>query len=481
MLQEVIGNNIDVLLISETKLDALFPSSQFILDGFTPPYRLDKTQHGGGIMFFIREGITSKLLNADTSFEIESLLVEISLRSKKWLISGSYSPHLNSIQNHLVQLSKKFVFYSSKYENFIVLGDFNAEMTNTNMEEFSSVHNFKSLIKDPTCFKNPEKPTTIDHILANHPKCFQHSGVSFHSKFHSIPNRIPNSYNTKIFTNENFRRDLLRELSFQNVQPNEFDKFKFIASKLLNSHAPLKKKYIRCNQAVFMNKQLRIIINFYNNLNVKKVTDNKHFWKKIKPNFTEKVLKDERIVLVEDDKVITADIDLTEIFKDHFENIVERLHIERPCKVDFDREPVANAIKNVSQHPSILKIKENTNFSACFSFRTVSKENLLYQLNNLNPTKATQKSDIPTNIIKKNYDIFSEFLFENFNNIILTSLFPEQLKDADVKPIFKKDSRNDKTNYRPVSILSNISKKYDRLLYKQLETYFESILSRYQC
>ena len=74
------------------------------------------------------------------------------------------------------------------------------------------------------------------------------------------------------------------------------------------------------------------------------------------------------------------------------------------------------------------------------------------------------KSDIPTNIIKKNYDIFSEFLFANFNDIILTSLFPEQLKFADIKPVFKKDSQNDKRNYRPVSILSNISKIYERLL-----------------
>ena len=73
MLQEVIGNNFDVLLISETKLDASFPSNQFILDGFTPLYRLDITQHGGGIMLFIREDIPSKLLNADTSFQISSL------------------------------------------------------------------------------------------------------------------------------------------------------------------------------------------------------------------------------------------------------------------------------------------------------------------------------------------------------------------------------------------------------------------------
>ena len=152
---------------------------------------------------------------------------------------------------------------------------------------------------------------------------------------------------------------------------------------------------------------------------------------------------------------------MEKIFKDHFEDIVEGLHIERTCKVDFDREPIANSIKNFSQHPSTLKIKENTNSSACFSFRTVSKEDLLYQLNSLDPTRVMQKYDIPTNIIKKNYDIFSEFLFENFNNIILTSLFPEQSKHADVKPVFRKDSRNDKRNYRSVSIISEISKIYD--------------------
>ena len=190
---------------------------------------------------------------------------------------------------------------------------------------------------------------------------------------------------------------------------------------------------------------------FYNNLNVKKVTDNKHFWKTIEPNFTDKNLKDEKIVLVEDDKVITGETDLAKIFKDHF-------------------KPVVNAIKNFSKRPSILKIKENTNSSVCFSFHTVSKEDLLYQLSSfLDPTKAAQNCDIPRNIIKKNYRIFSE------------SLFSEQLKFVALKPVFKKDSRNDKRNYRPVSILPNISKIYERLLYNQLETYFESILSRYQC
>ena len=61
----------------------------------------------------------------------------------------------------------------------------------------------------------------------------------------------------KNFTSELFRRDPLRELYFQNIEPNEFDKLKFIASKLLNFYAPLKEKYIRCNQVLFKNKELR--------------------------------------------------------------------------------------------------------------------------------------------------------------------------------------------------------------------------------
>ena len=49
------------------------------------------------------------------------------------------------------------------------------------------------------------------------------------------------------------------------------------------------------------------------------------------------------------------------------------------------------------------------------------------------------------------------------------------------KPVFKKDSQNHKRNYRPVSILPNISKICGKLLCKRLDAYFESILSQYQC
>ena len=48
-------------------------------------------------------------------------------------------------------------------------------------------------------------------------------------------------------------------------------------------------------------------------------------------------------------------------------------------------------------------------------------------------------------------------------------------------PVHKKDAKTSKDNYRPVSILSDISKIHERLLFKQISEYFEPILSKFQC
>ena len=72
-------------------------------------------------------------------------------------------------------------------------------------------------------------------------------------------------------------------------------------------------------------------------------------------------------------------------------------------------------------------------------------------------------------IIKINSNILFTFLQANLNNTIETSTFLEQLKYADVKPVFQKDSRTDKKDYRPMSIFPNVSKIYERCLNKQLE------------
>ena len=98
----------------------------------------------------------------------------------------------------------------------------------------------------------------------------------------------------------------------------------------------------------------------------------------------------------------------------------------------------------------------------------------------LDTVKASQQSDIPTKILKQNSEYFAEYFYENINKFISKSIFPSDLKLADVTPVYKKKSKNSKDNYRPGSILSNVSKLYERCIYDQIQIFFNSLLSKYQ-
>ena len=95
--------------------------------------------------------------------------------------------------------------------------------------------------------------------------------------------------------------------------------------------------------------------------------------------------------------------------------------------------------------------------------------------------KACQKDGIPTKAIKINKDIFAGFIAKGFNNYVDVGVFADDLKHADVTPVHKKKDKSDKINYRPVSIFTNISEIYDKLIYNQLYDYFDDILSPSQC
>ena len=134
-LQHIINKNIDILLISETKIDSSFPSAQFHLEGYATPYRLGRNANGGGILLYIREDIPSKLLNTDLS--IEGFFVEIRLRKKKLLLCSSYNPKKNSIANDLNCIGRNLDSQLGQYENFILMGDFNVEPNDANMKDFN--------------------------------------------------------------------------------------------------------------------------------------------------------------------------------------------------------------------------------------------------------------------------------------------------------------------------------------------------------
>ena len=140
-LADIVKDNIDILMISESKLDDSFPDSQFLIEGFGKPFRLDRNRNGGGIMWFIRSDIPAKVISTDKN-PFESFYVELNFRKKKWLLSCSYNPNNENIESHLNGLTRSIASLSLKYENIILLGDFNSCMDDSPMIGFVKLTNY---------------------------------------------------------------------------------------------------------------------------------------------------------------------------------------------------------------------------------------------------------------------------------------------------------------------------------------------------
>ena len=124
---------------------------------------------------------------------------------------------------------------------------------------------YYSSVKKSTCFKNPDK-TSIDLILTNQPSCFQHSTVfetdlspfqlltitEFNLSFQKLQPKIMKYRDHKNFDNEKFQFDI-----WKMTLSTDLEGFKKTASRLFNKHAPITRKYIRANEALFTTKELR--------------------------------------------------------------------------------------------------------------------------------------------------------------------------------------------------------------------------------
>ena len=89
----------------------------------------------------------------------------------------------------------------------------------------------------------------------------------------------------------------------------------------------------------------------------------------------------------------------------------------------------------------------------------------------LNLSIISQKSDVPTKIIKQNAELFTDFIHSALNEATQSGNFPYCLKWADVTPMFKKELRSQVDNYRPISILPNVSKLLEKPLFEQMPAF----------
>ena len=103
-------------------------------------------------MFFSRDDLPCHELKSHVlPSDVECIFLEMRIRQSKWLIVGGYNPHKNNISYFLGHVGRELDKYLSKYENLLLLGDWNSAVTEEEMKTFSeTTYNLENLIKGPT-------------------------------------------------------------------------------------------------------------------------------------------------------------------------------------------------------------------------------------------------------------------------------------------------------------------------------------------
>ena len=534
-LSHIFKDKVHVLLLSETKLDETFPLGQFNVYGYKTPFRRDRNIHGGGLLLYVKNDIPCKEIKLSSlPSDIECLFVELNLRKTKYILIGGYNPHRESISYFLGHIGKELDKLMVNYDNILLLGDMNATQDNISMKNFNEIYNLENLIKEPTCFKNPQNPSSIDVMLTNDKTKYSKSmtletGLSDHHKMTisvlkaSFVKKAPITITYRNYDNLNenhFKSDLFCLLHTKANQTDlTYDEFKKIFMEVLNSHFPTKTKLVRGNQQPFMNRtlskefmhrsKLKNIYNkfpteqnlnnfkkqrnfctnllrkekkrYYNNLNLSLLCDSKKFWKNVKPLLSDKQCKSDRnIVLIENDTIITEDETVAEKLNNFFLKSVETLDIKHyTAPLENRNENLDYIIEYYKNHPSVLKIKEHITTLEKFNFSDVAICDIFEEISKLDPSKASVTDDLPTKTLIRTKDIISEPLAKVFNKSKNNCIFPKTLKLAEVTPIHKKDETTLMKNYRPVSLLPIVSKLFEKKMSGQIVEYIDGFLSPY--
>ena len=417
-LKTIISENFYIPVIAETKLDSTFTTAQFFIKGFQNPIRHDRNAHGGGLMIYIRNRVPAKeLSDVDIPIGIKCGIIEINLHKKKWIMLGVYHPSSQSESEFFENLGKILDTHTMKSDNFILIGDFNAEESSDNVSNFMNLYGMANLVKVPTCFK-AVTARCIDLILTNNVQCFKdtkaiETGLSdFHSMVVTVVKtscikrgpRVITYRDYSKFNSSTFKENLKKELQKDNSCFENYETFSTTVQGVLDNHAPIKNKSVRANDAPFMIKTLRkAIMNRTRLRNIyckDRTADNLKAYKK-------------------------------------------------------QRNKCVNILRPISE--------------------------IVEQVDNLDTKKASPIDIIPAKVIKDNVDIVASYLLHLFNKSFDGNFFPNEMKDGDVSALFKNSNSFHKKNYRLITVLPSVSKIIERLLAKQMLPSMNKFLSPKSC
>ena len=449
--------------------------------------------------------------------------------------------HVSHLITSLEHVCEKCICDAS---SLYIIGDLNVDMmTKSNaLADTLDVFNLRNVVRKPTCFKNVLNPSLLDVILTNTPRRLTsvlnvslgisdfHNFICLATKMckpkEQISHIVYRSY--KHFNEELYLKDLQSApFHVSNVFTDVDDQYWFyckMLNEIIDQHAPLKKRTVQAKQLPYMNDALRKAINvkgslrrrfnktksnytwrkyrnqrnyvtklkrsslqkYFNKECNEQSKTNKTIWNVVRPFISNKGnMHYQDISLYEQNRIMTDPVELCNVFNDHFSDIASnQCESDKVISISADE-----TIQNSMSHSSIQTFKESIDASKTFTFKTVTPDLVFLKLKHLNVKKACGYAGIPAKLLNIGSTVINVSLTPIINASITSLTFPNDAKRAEISPLFKTNDNLSKNNYRPLSILTALSKILEGLICDQLSCYMNDIMSmhlsdyrkRYSC
>ena len=515
--------NCDIICLSETWLDESIPDSHVQIDGFQL-HRRDRARRGlqresGGVAIYARDDLPVRRRKDLEHDELEIVIIEVMSGTKRIFIGccyrapGANAETVNSFIDNLQSIFNSF--YTNKPESFIILGDLNDRCITWNSNhtqselgnkllDLTTGNNLFQIIDEPTHITE-NSASLLDVIITDSPAYIIDSGTwpplgdpfhcSIFCKFQLQFNR-EGKYKRHIFNYDQCNYDLMNAAVsaapwnvldiFDNVNEAE-EYFTGLLTSICQDHVPNREITVRPRDKPWMNKLVKKAI---------RKRDKAHKrWKTLKSPVNEAAYRAARhevnvqkyFAKLHHDQKVAEKLENPNTNSKEYWHLTKLLYgnkvksgipsIIDNNKVYSDSESKANLFNQhfaeKSQLPNILPGLPE------FSYVTDARLDSIHMdvtdtvkiLKNLNTAKANGPDNISNKILKNLAESLAHPLTKLCNMSLSSAVFPDRWKEAHVTPVFKKNDKQNKTNFRPISLLANLGKVLERFVFIVLYKY----------
>ena len=516
-----------VIGVSESWLDETVNDSEIAIENYCI-YRKDRDRNGGGVCIYVRSDFAFNTRHDLQAPDLEAVWIELMLpKTKPILICIGYRPPKQ--HNFFDLMESRLLEYDNLADReFYFLGDVNVNLQKHNKKQtglnsvlnnWSSIFDLTQLITEPTRISDSSE-SLLDHIyVSNNEKIAQSGtinlGLSDHSLIYCTRKTVKalfRRHNTvKLRSMKNYSADKLnselRQLDWTDFyQCDDVDLalsiFSVSFTKILDKIAPIKCVRIKQNTEPWITDEILQLIHnrdellykfrkFRNSKNsdiyseyckirnkvqrLVKQSKKEYFnsqvdeykqkprllWKCLRQlGYSNKTKEKSKIGLNIENEICFEDAKVANCFNLFFTSIAETLVKKLPKASNlFGCHQVNNYYKNKGVKPNI------------FSLKIVEPSLIEKHLKSLNKTKSTGLDGLPAKFLNDSAESINIQVSHLVNLSIKSCTVPTEMKNAKVIPLYKKESKFDVSNYRPVSVLSALSKILERVVYDQLEKY----------